>query len=259
MPASSSLPAYMPSPNLPMSMSVKTAAGGLYPGQPSVSDESNRGALRGRREESVTYVFEQPGEVALSAITLTWGDVANRRLRRIELPGLELTVEGELAPEPAVEAEAVVEVQPSNRLLLVVEFAVLIVLGLWLGMQLGRWHQARRKTWLASEESAFRDLTKALRTRDSGKISAAVMRWLDRLDPGTRPARLDEFLARHGDEATRQAAAELARGLATGDRVEAAPVLGSGLKKARRHFQKSRRAQRKAAGALPELNRPLQP
>jgi hypothetical protein len=229
----------------------------LYPGQPSVSDETNRGDLRGRREESVTYVFEQPGEVALPAITLSWWDVANRKLRRIELPGLELTIEGELAPEPVVEAETVEPEVAQNRWLLAVEITILIVFGLWLGLRLGRWYQGRRAAWLESEEAAFRDVKRALRTRDAGSISASGMRWLDRLDPGTRPARLDEFLSRHGDEATREAAAELARDLATGDRVQTASELGLGLKRARRHHRRSRRAHQQAAGVLPELNRPL--
>jgi hypothetical protein len=83
------------------------------------------------------------------------------------------------------------------------------------------------------------------------------MRWLDRLETGSRPARLDEFLKGHGDEATRSAAAELARDLASGEPFIAAPAMMRGLKKARRHHRKSRRAQRLAAGVLPELNRPL--
>ncbi len=81
---------------------------GIYPGEPSVSDTSDRGSLRGERVESVTYVLEEPGEFSLPAIVLSWWDIDDGVLRRIELPGLDLTVEGDLAPEPTVEPEVVV-------------------------------------------------------------------------------------------------------------------------------------------------------
>jgi len=229
---------------------------GIYPGEPSVTDTTDRGSLRGERQEAVTYVLEQPGEIALPAIVLSWWDIDDRGLRRIELPGFELTVEGELAPEPIVEPEIAPAEKPRDRALLAVAVVVLAIVGLWLGIRLGRWFQARRHAWLESEEAAFRSVNKALRGRDPRTISAAVMRWLDRLDTGTRPARLDLFLQDHGDEATRSAAAALARCLATGERFTEARTFGHGVKKARKLFRQSRRHEQRAAGVLPELNGP---
>jgi hypothetical protein len=226
----------------------------IYPGQPSVNDTTDRGALRGRREESVTYVFETPGEVALPDIVLTWWDIGNNRLRQIELPGLQLVVEGELPPEPNVEAEVVPEEPPRDRAGLVVSTVAVIIVGLWLGLRLGRWYQNWRSSWLESEKAAFRHVNSAFKSRDPRAISAAIMRWLDRLDTGVRPARLDLFLDIHGDESTREAAAELARGLATGDRCDESQILARGLKRARRHYRQSLRAQKIAASVLPELN-----
>jgi hypothetical protein len=226
----------------------------IYPGQPSVNDETNRGELRGKREESVTYVFEQPGEVALPEIVLSWWDLDNQRLRRVELPGLELVVEGEIAPEPMIEDEVEPAESPRDHKLLLAAAVVLIVLGLWLAVGIGKWLKERRRTWLASEEAAFKGISGAVRTCDPGTISAAVMRWLDRLDTGIRPARLDLFLDAHGDEAAREAAAALAQGLATGDRFTAGRSLFRGLKKARRDFRRSLRARKITARVLPELN-----
>jgi hypothetical protein len=226
----------------------------IYPGQPSVNDETNRGELRGRREESVTYVFEQPGDITLPEIVLSWWDIQNQRLRRIELPGLELTVEGELAPEPVVEPEVAPAEQPQDRVPLAAVVAVLIALGLWLGLRIGKIFQVWRRAWLQSEEAAFRSMNTALRGGDPGKISAAVMHWLDRLDTGTRPARLDLFLEDHGDETTRAAAAALSQSLATGESLTEARVMARGLKKARRHLLHRRHAFQRAENVLPELN-----
>lgn len=227
---------------------------GIYPGEPTVTDQSSRGSLQGTREESVTYVLEQPGEIALPAIVLPWWDIDDEILRRIELPGLVLLVEGEIAPAPVVEPAVGATEKPRDRALLAAVAVVLIVLGLWIGLRLGRWFQEWRRIWIESEQAAFKSVSKALRGRDSGTISAAVMHWLDRLETGTRPARLDLFLERHGDEATRAAAATLARCLATGDAYADARTLGRGLKKARRHYRETLRSQRIAADVLPELN-----
>ena len=227
---------------------------GIYPGEPSVTDTTDRGFLRGERVEEVTYVLEQPGEVALPAIVLPWWDIDDGVLRRIELPGLELAVEGEIIPEPVGGTEIEPAEKKINRALLVVLIAVLHAVGFWLVPRLWRWFQARRRAWFESEEAAFRSVNRVLRSADPGTITAAVMSWLDRLDPGPRPARLDLFLRDHGDDSTRAAAEELARSLATGESFSEPRALWRGLKKARRHFRQALRSERNAASVLPELN-----
>ncbi len=227
---------------------------GIYPGEPSVSDTTDRGSLRCERVESVTYVLEEPGEVSLPAIVLSWWDIDDRILRRIELPGLELTVEGELAPEPVVESDVVPTKKPGDFAPLVAAAVVLVGLILWLGPRLVRGFRGWWIAWQESEPVVFRKVLSAMRGGDAGTISAAVMRWLDRFDPGARPARLDLFLRDHGDEETRAAAATLARCLATSDPFTDRRAMGRGLKAARRHLLRSRLNQQKATGVLPELN-----
>lgn len=226
----------------------------VYPGQPSVSDETNRGALSGRREESVTYVFEAPGAVELPDIVLSWWDIENQRLRRIELPGLEVSVEGELAPEPTVEPIVVPEERPRNRTVSAVIAIVLGLAGLWVLVGFGRWLARRRRKWLESEEAAFKDVRAALRGRDPAAISSAIMVWLDRLDPGTRPARLDLFLDEFGNEPTRQAALELSVALAASERIAESRALARGLAAARRNLLRARKRRQKADSILPVLN-----
>ena len=227
---------------------------GIYPGEPSVTDTANRGTLEGERVEEVTYVLETPGQVALPAIVLSWWDIDDRVLRRIELPGHELAVEGELAPEPVIEPEVVAAKKPRDFAPLAAAAIVLAGLVFWIGRPLVR---GLRRWWIArqtSEPVVFRHILAAMRGRDAATITSSVMRWLDRLGPGTRPARLDLFLRDHGDDETLAAAATLARCVATGDDFAEARSLGRGLKAARRHLLRSRRSQRKAAGILPELN-----
>lgn len=74
---------------------------GIYPGEPSVEDKFARGDLTGTRVETVTYVFERPGEFEAPGIVLPWWDVRNKQLKRIELPGLSLQVSASAAAESA--------------------------------------------------------------------------------------------------------------------------------------------------------------
>jgi hypothetical protein len=226
----------------------------IYPGQPSVDDETSRGEIRGRREESVTYVFEEPGAVALPEIVLSWWDIQNQRLRRIELPGLEISVKGERVPEPVAEPEVAPDEQPRGLVPLAALTVVGIVLGLWLGLRLGKWYQSWRHAWLESEGAAFRHVNAALRSGDPNSMTAAIMRWLDRLDPGARPARLDSFLEDHGDQSTRAAAASLSQSLASGEDFTETRALTHGLKKARSRLLHRRHTVRRAENVLPELN-----
>jgi hypothetical protein len=228
---------------------------GLYPGQPSVSDETDRGALDGRREESITYVFESPGEVELPDIVLSWWDIENRALRRIELRGIEVRVEGVTAAEPSTEvAESAPIEPPRKRWPLAVAAVVLAVLGLWFGPRLGLWVRNWQRERRDSEPAHFRKVQAAIRDRDPATISAVIMSWLDRLDPGPRPARLDLFLEDHGDDSCKAAAAALASSLAAGEPFHEGRALARGLAESRRHLLRSRRHQQQAATVLPKLN-----
>jgi hypothetical protein len=226
-----------------------------YPGQPSVEDETNRGSLSGQREESVTYVFEEPGTVVLPDIVLSWWDIGAGRLRRIELPGLEIEVIGVTPVEDTtVEAAAEPSTQPrdlARTFLLIVPIASF---GLWLSA----WVFRRLRVWSAARKEAepahFKRALKALRDGDPTAITAATSRWLDRLEPGARPARLDLFLRDYGDEKTRAAAGALARSLGSGKRFDEARELARGLTQARRSLLRTRRRREAEESVLPGLN-----
>ncbi len=229
---------------------------GLYPGEPSVTDTADRGSLQGERVETVTYVFERPGEVALPGIELTWWDTDDEVLRRVELAGLELTVEGELPPEPVVDAVPPPSETSRPSLPLIGALVTLVVAAIALAPALLR---RTRRAWIMrqrSEAVVFRRALSAVRGGDPVVANAAIMRWLDRLDPGPTPARLDLFLQNHGDERARAAAEALARCLATGDDIDHASALAAGLKTARRRYLRTRSHRLRTAETLPELNGP---
>jgi hypothetical protein len=225
-----------------------------YPGEPSVDNETARGSLRGSRVETVTYLFEHPGEVELPGVVYTWWDVDDEVLRTAELPGLSLRVEGEIGPPPAADEEVPAESPPRARYQVWLGLTIALALGLVLARAL----VGRARRWLRSraesEAASFRRVKRTLRTGDPGKSYAAILQWLDRLDSGTRPARLDLWLNEHGDAEAREAVADLGRSLAAARALESGRALIQGLARARRRCLRLRRLETRVAKVLPELN-----
>jgi hypothetical protein len=82
-----------------------------------------------------------------------------------------------------------------------------------------------------------------------------MLRWLDRLEAGTAPARLEPFLQRYGDEAIRHEAQRLERLVATGrqEAWDATPLL-RGMAQARQRCLHASRRQSPRRTVLPPLN-----
>lgn len=72
----------------------------IYPKEPVVRDHSDRGDMVGRRSDSVTYLFQKPGQYRLPGARFTWWDLDTRTVRTIELPAHPVLV----APNPALES-----------------------------------------------------------------------------------------------------------------------------------------------------------
>ena len=73
----------------------------IYPKQPGVADEFNRGDLTGTRVDQFTYVFQQAGTFKLPEARLSWWDLQQKDLRTELLAGLEVVVQ---PAEPASSA-----------------------------------------------------------------------------------------------------------------------------------------------------------
>lgn len=73
---------------------------GVYPKPPEVIDHDDRGALRGERRETITYVCERPGRFVLPAARFSWFDHDVRKVRVVEFPARAFDV----SPNPAMQA-----------------------------------------------------------------------------------------------------------------------------------------------------------
>ena len=209
-----------------------------------------RGDLTGTRVEPVTYVFERPGEFVLPGIVLAWWDVRNEQLKNIELPGLTLQVSGSVAPEPVpVESSAL---QKNTRLIWSAMLALLVaaVVVFRSRDKWAEWRNARRN----AEGAYFHRVLRSLRSGNRDAVVRDTMRWLDRINDGSRPARLDEFMRQYSDAGAQAGGNDLARSLSEDrDNLDVA-ALSSGLKAARKNWQRAQRVRRRVAEVLPGLN-----
>jgi hypothetical protein len=75
---------------------------GIYPNQPQVLDQSNRGELTGIQRDVITYICQRPGKFWIPAARLTWFDLAAQKLQTVDLAARDF----EVAPNPAMERAA---------------------------------------------------------------------------------------------------------------------------------------------------------
>jgi hypothetical protein len=80
---------------------------GVERGRPSLSDQLEEGALRGRREDRLTYVAEREGRYTLPAVEISWWNLESGALDRSELAPVELIV----GPKPEAEDSGAEELQ----------------------------------------------------------------------------------------------------------------------------------------------------
>ncbi|RLQ21823.1 hypothetical protein DWB85_11090 [Seongchinamella sediminis] len=68
-----------------------------YPAPPVLDNSSNRGQRVASREQSISYVAEQPGRYVLPAEEFFWWDTRDETLKVLSIPALEVTVTGQAA------------------------------------------------------------------------------------------------------------------------------------------------------------------
>lgn len=220
---------------------------GVYPSEPRVDDRFDRGTLQGTRTETMTYVAERSGDFTLPTITFTWWNTQQERLQQVELPGLAVSVSGGNGGDSSAGPVAASR-SPSWWWLLAV--AMLVPLSLLAG----RAWRALLAARAASERHRFRLLQAAVRRGRPADVMRELMRWLDRIEGGSRPARLDRFLERYGDPASRAALEALQKDLdgarPIGDRRE----LSHGLERLRKRWLDVSAEAGREGAVLPPLN-----
>jgi hypothetical protein len=226
---------------------------GIYSSEPTVEDAYARGTLTGTRIETVTYVFERPGEIGIPGVVLFWWDIGDQKLRRVELPGRSLKVVGVPATVTAATTEARHQ-QNMPRWWLVLGAAIAAIIALAFRSSLwSRW-EAWKKAKSETEAMYFRRIIRSARSGDARATLRDTMRWIDRINVGPESARLDLFLRSYGDARTQESASLLVRSLTMDGDIHDMSVLSRGLARARARWRQAQRRIRRATKLLPELN-----
>lgn len=230
---------------------------GAYPAEPQVDDQAARGALTGTRVEAVTYIFERPGTYTLPDLVVPWWDVREEVLKRHELAGLTVQVAGsDLATLPAAQSSR----QPNSEwpiwLPVLAGLAGLAVILIALrnagGLRI-RW-AAWQKSRNDREIVHFQRVLKSLQAGERKAALRQTMRWLDRINENSRPARLDRFLEQYGEDGLHDRLLQFFNDRAAKPgRADVGPMV-SGLSAARRRWLRNQRIQSRANNALAELN-----
>lgn len=228
---------------------------GVYPAEPKVEDTRNRGAIEGRRTETVTYVFEREGRVRIPDIQIVWWNVAREVLETAVLPGREI----EISPGPIGGAQGPAMPMSWRTFIgdawyFVAAFFVVVGL-LWRSRRslVQRWSGWRRQR----RESELRYFKRALRSVRSGDARSAlrdIMRWLDRVNAGDKPAQLEHFARHYAGEDARVVVERLLDAVASDGRLSEPGAVVTLLNTLRQRWRDARRPRTKHAVVLPELN-----
>lgn len=224
---------------------------GIYPNEPSVTNEFGRGSLKGSRVESVSYIFEQSGNVEIPAIEVVWWDVENEELKRAELPGREINIAISAATTTGKQSPDSVTTRTVQWPLLI---ALLIIFGVLLFYRsrileyLTNWKKERQET----ESAYFSRIMKSVRSGDARAVLLDTMRWLDRINTDREPLQLASFIKRFGDEQAKQVADSFLQHFH--DTNSNVAAFGNALKCARSNWKKTQRQKKQQQNVLPELN-----
>ncbi len=243
----------------------------VYPGQPALEESGGeRGTARtAERVESVTYTFTEEGNYELPAVTVNWRDSANQRLVTDAVDAVTITVEpnpdldaamtqSDLAAESAPEEVGRVWV---DWLRSYWRWAVGAGLALMLLLRVGlptlhnvaAWLAVRRADHAESEGRYFRDFVTIARRGDAASVYRALTRWFDRWAPSGETLAADQFAARYGDAALREAVEALTAAAFSGaEKPWSRQAIVRGVENARRRHDATRRT----TIDLPPLNPP---
>lgn len=200
-----------------------------------------------KRTESSTLVFDAGGDFVLPAVTLEWWNLAEGRIEETSLPELTVSVSGPPPVVPGGDSEPI-----DWRWLLVLAgiAAVLILLAAVVVPRARHWQRDRAERYKASEEHAFRMLKDQSGSKDAKAAYAALIQWLEKLEPGMGPR---QFADLYGDEDLKIEVDKLVRSAFAGERPgRQTDSLMQALALARDRC--IRRRETGAESSLPQLN-----
>lgn len=228
----------------------------IYPKQPDVEDQFDRGSLTGKRTDRFTYIFEQAGTVELPEVKLSWLDLEAMELKTEVLDGLKVDVQP-AEPTAASSADAQQQSGDDHRGALWALAGLFIAVGLVVFFRESLWILYRRwhERFVASEASVFRHFVSVARTNHPEKTLRALIHWWDVADQGNPAPRLDLFLADFGSQESSSKLAELERAVDAESETWKQGNFVQQIRNARRGWMASCRRQSEAArSCLPPMN-----
>jgi hypothetical protein len=215
----------------------------VYRDMPEVQDGETA-----RRAETVTLVFEAGGEHRIPGLELSFWNTASRSAETVTASGRLVSVKG---PPAASTTAADAAGSRWQRVAAIAVSAIALLAVLWrvLPILWRRYREAAERRRL-TEDYAFRQLLGALGSGEPAETYQALLRWVDRLEPGM-DAR--SFAAHCGDESLSEALTALSRALYGGAEgsVDLGPVRRKLQIARRRHLDRNSVS---SALELPPLN-----
>ena len=174
----------------PLAPELQLVGASIYADVPDVED-----GPPARRSEKLTLVFDAGGAFSIPGRELDYWNTQSKSIETAVADGLVISVAGPPVPPPAGEIPGA----PSwLRLVAFVAGSIALLIVAWRGAPaLARRYRNAAERRRQTEDYAFRQLTNALESNDSPVAYRALLRWLERLEPGM-DART--FAKGYGDE-----------------------------------------------------------
>jgi hypothetical protein len=173
---------------------------GVYPQQPRLEDINQRGVVRGRRHDQVTYIVEQEGRYEIPGQVVYWWDTSLGVVQKhtiaafvFQTAGYEAAVVGSAAVEPNREISTP---EYNHPLMWIVAGLLFLLLAYWVRRR--RQLQDANSTQVSTAELR-RKLARHCRRGETGSALAVLYRLLDELNMQGAPIRLRPLLAELDD------------------------------------------------------------
>jgi len=169
----------------------------VYPGQPQVSTDTERGDYIGKRVETFSYVCEKPGTYTLPEMKIQWWNPAGQELQVMKLSAVTLKV----APNPLLAASgsssSSVDVKENGSsawqwAIAAVWLCGALVLFFWVWKR-RHWSLRRHQK---TEKALFLQFKRAAEGNDPTKTMQSLVQWLDATDLA---GSVSKFLQMSGD------------------------------------------------------------
>ncbi|MEQ8854744.1 hypothetical protein [Gimesia sp.] len=147
----------------------------LYLGQPTVSDQTERGVFIGTRVDTLTYQLQEAGTWTLPAIRYQWWDPEKKTFGSQTLPAVTFEVQGTAIPVTNAPAMA----SSKSIYIRLAMLSICLAVIFWQRRRIGNGLRKIGQYWNSPERVAARKLLTSCRTNDPRETQIAWQIWLN--------------------------------------------------------------------------------